>query len=57
MNLKKDYTDVLRRIIDDEAEGRCCGSECALWLYDMGLMPEDLTELGYSYLNDLVEEN
>lgn len=57
MNLKKDCTDVLRRIIDDDAEGRCCGSECALWLYDMGLMPEDLTELGYSYLKIWMVEN
>ena len=53
----KDYTNILKRIIDDELEGRCSESECTQCLYDMGLTSDDLTELGYGYLNDLMEGN
>lgn len=56
LNRNRDYTDVLKSIIDDELEGRCSESECAVWLSEMGLTAEDLMELGYGYLNDLFAE-
>ena len=56
LNRNRDYTDVLKNIIDDELEGRCSESECAVWLSEMGLTAEDLTELGYGYLNDIFAE-
>ena len=54
--MKRDYTAVLKNIIDDELEWRCSESECAMWLLEMGLTAEDFTELGYGYLNDLIVE-
>lgn len=56
MKRNRDYTDVLKNIIDDELEGRCSESECALWLSAMGLTAEDFTDLGYGYLYDLIAE-
>lgn len=42
--------------IDNELEGRCSESECVEWLYSVGLTAEDLEELGYGYLNDLMND-
>lgn len=54
--LNRDYTGVLQNIINDELEGRCSESECVEWLYSVGLTAEDLEELGYGYLNDLMND-
>lgn len=54
--MNRDYTGVLQNIINDELEGRCSESECVEWLYSVGLTAEDLEELGYGYLNDLMND-
>ncbi len=54
------YSRILKNIISDELEGRDSELDCAAWLIDMGLTPDELEEFGYDrlaeYARDYIKE-